>query len=89
MKQYHIFFSGNVQGVGFRFTTDRIAQRYKVCGWVQNCTDGRVELHVEGRESEIVRFLEDVETHFEGYIASKSVDILDNTDEFKDFRIRS
>ncbi len=87
MKQYHLYFSGNVQGVGFRYTSQRIAKNYKISGWVRNLSDGRVEMIVEGSEDEIAKFLEDLQTHFEGYISSKDVEIGEMTDEFKDFRI--
>jgi acylphosphatase len=35
--------SGLVQGVGFRFFTQRAAARHQVHGYVRNLTDGRVE----------------------------------------------
>ena len=87
MKKYHIFFSGTVQGVGFRFTTERIARNYQVSGWVRNLSDGRVEMIVEGSEEQIIQLIEDIESHFEGYISEKDVAISDMTDQFKDFRI--
>ena len=43
-----IYYSGRVQGVGFRWTTRRIACEYDVTGYVMNLPDGRVELAVEG-----------------------------------------
>ena len=42
-------YSGQVQGVGFRFQTLRIARAYEVAGFVRNLPDGRVELVAEGR----------------------------------------
>jgi acylphosphatase len=44
----HLFYSGRVQGVGFRYTAQRIARSFAVTGWVRNLPDGRVELIVEG-----------------------------------------
>ena len=52
-----VFFSGTVQGVGFRFTAERLARRFPVTGYVQNLEDGRVEVTAEGEEASLVEFL--------------------------------
>ena len=44
----HIYFSGDVQGVGFRFRSYYIAQSLGLTGWVENMWDGRVEMEVQG-----------------------------------------
>lgn len=44
----HVFISGQVQGVGYRFTTVNRANQRGVTGWVRNLTDGRVEAIFEG-----------------------------------------
>jgi acylphosphatase len=51
-----IYYSGRVQGVGFRYTTKRLALSYDVAGVVRNLPDGRVELIVEGDRSELESF---------------------------------
>ena len=55
-----VFFSGRVQGVGFRYETKRIAMGYEVVGTVCNLEDGRVELCVMGKESEVDGFISDI-----------------------------
>jgi len=55
------FFSGWVQGVGFRYTVKALARGYDVTGIVRNLTDGRVELVVEGEKQELEAFLEAIE----------------------------
>ena len=49
----HVFVSGRVQGVNFRYYTQRQAQAEGVTGWVRNNADGRVEVLFEGEESNV------------------------------------
>lgn len=49
----HIYFSGSVQGVGFRYQASYIARSLGLTGWVKNLYDGRVEMEVQGKEDEI------------------------------------
>lgn len=53
-------YSGHVQGVGFRFTAQRVAAGYDVVGYVRNLPDGRVELWAQGTEAQVSRFLAEV-----------------------------
>ena len=39
-----VFYSGRVQGVGFRYAALQAAREFEVAGWVQNLGDGRVQL---------------------------------------------
>lgn len=52
----HIFYSGHVQGVGFRFTVKSVAAGFEVTGVVRNLPDGRVELVAEGERNELESF---------------------------------
>lgn len=62
MTARHVFYSGRVQGVGFRYSTKRIASGFDVTGWVKNLPDGRVELFVQAFDAEEVEaFLEDIQ----------------------------
>ena len=58
-----IFFSGRVQGVGFRFTALRLAGGFDVAGTVRNLLDGRVELIAEGESGQIDQFVEAIRSH--------------------------
>jgi acylphosphatase len=68
MRRFTVHYSGSVQGVGFRFTAVRAAERYAVTGYVKNLRDGRVELVAEGEEGEVRAFLEAVADAMGGYI---------------------
>ena len=64
----HVYYSGSVQGVGFRYAAANLARGRGLGGWVRNLRDGRVELVVEGDEGAVERFLEDVAEAMGGYI---------------------
>jgi len=83
-----VLYSGRVQGVGFRYTCWRAADRFAVVGYVQNLTDGRVRLVAEGEESEIERLLEAVQLELARYIQRVDVKFDEPTDEYESFEIR-
>jgi acylphosphatase len=60
MISLEVFYEGNVQGVGFRWSVRHIAKGFDVTGWVRNLADGRVELQVNGEEAEVRAFLDAV-----------------------------
>ena len=51
------FFSGRVQGVGFRYIVKQLAHGFEVTGAVKNMADGRVRLDAEGEFEELSAFL--------------------------------
>ena len=51
-----IFYSGHVQGVGFRYTAKTVAAGFDISGIVCNLSDGRVELIAEGAREELEAF---------------------------------
>ena len=55
-SRLHIFYSGRVQGVGFRYTVKIRASGFEVTGIVRNLSDGRVEMVAEGRKEELEAF---------------------------------
>jgi acylphosphatase len=57
-----LLFHGRVQGVGFRWTTQRIAGRHPVTGFVRNQPDGTVELVAQGEPPALDAFLAEIES---------------------------
>ena len=55
LRRLRIFFSGSVQGVGFRFAACEAASECSVTGWVRNLTDGTVEIVAEGSPAAVAR----------------------------------
>jgi acylphosphatase len=53
----HVFISGQVQRVGYRFSTCDQATLLKINGWVRNLHDGRVEAVFEGTETQVQQML--------------------------------
>jgi len=60
MISLQVFYEGNVQGVGFRWSVRHVAKGFDVTGWVRNLPDGRVELLVTGEENEVRGFLDHI-----------------------------
>ena len=63
-----IQFEGFVQGVGFRYTAERIAREFAVTGYVKNLPDSRVEIRVEGDSDEIDMYLDALSKRMARYI---------------------
>jgi acylphosphatase len=83
-----VFFSGHVQGVGFRYTTLQVAKEFEVSGYVMNLPDGRVQLEAEGRVDEVKAFVDAVRDRLHGYIRKVEQKGDARTAEFKGFTIK-
>lgn len=57
-KRAHIFYTGRVQGVGFRYTVKKLSPGFEITGKIRNLSDGRVELLAEGSVEELEDFLQ-------------------------------
>lgn len=60
MVRYALNAKGTVQGVGFRFHCQRIAIDLGLTGWVQNLYDGTVQIEVQGTQSQVDQFVQNV-----------------------------
>ena len=86
-KACMVYYTGNVQGVGFRATAAEIARDYPVTGWVKNLPDGRVQLLAEGPADAVDKFLKAVRSHWEGNIEKEDVESQTPSDKYQSFDI--
>jgi acylphosphatase len=82
------YYSGNVQGVGFRYTVRELAEGLAVAGYVRNLPDGRVHLVVEGAAAELQRLQDAIAQRMADHIRNVAVDVRPAIGEFKRFEIR-
>jgi acylphosphatase len=87
-KRLHIYYSGSVQGVGFRFVAESAAQSLGVTGWAKNLEDGRVEVACEGEGPALNKFLDKIKDVFGRYIRDVRIEPEQATGEFEGFDIR-
>ncbi len=80
-------FSGHVQGVGFRYSTSQVAKGFEVTGFVKNLADGRVQLEVEGQESECRQFLAALQDDLDAYIRKTELSSGHRPKSFRAFSI--
>lgn len=81
----HVFFSGRVQGVGFRFTAHSVARRYELTGFVRNTPDGKVELLLQGELEDIDDCIEDLQQTFS--VRDVQIQEVPVDSSYQDFRI--
>jgi acylphosphatase len=87
-RRLKVLFSGRVQGVGFRFTTCRIAASFRVTGFVRNLMDGSVEVIAEGTEQDLSDFLHEIKGSQLGrYITGEQVSWSTATGEYETFGV--
>jgi acylphosphatase len=88
MQRRTYYFSGNVQGVGFRYTARHAAAGHRVTGFVRNLHDGRVELVMEGSPEEMDAVLEGIRADLGHNIQRTTCDVGPASGQFQGFTIR-
>lgn len=83
-----VFYSGHVQGVGFRFSVLQVAREFDVAGYVTNLADGRVQVEAEGRAGDVTAFFNAVQEKMHGYIRKTERSVVRRMPEFSGFVIR-
>jgi acylphosphatase len=88
MERRTIYYSGHVQGVGFRYTAVSVARRHRVTGYVKNLCDGRVVLVAEGESLDLDRFLADVRGAMRDHIDDTQLETAAASGEFRGFHMQ-
>jgi len=83
----YVYYSGRVQGVGFRYSAQHVAEGYAVAGFVRNLPDGAVELMAEGSPEQVDAFLAALAGSMAGYIEQTRVEA-QAPRNFRGFRIQ-
>jgi len=83
-----VIFSGRVQGVGFRVTTQQYALEQPLVGYVRNCPDGTVAMEAEGPSEAIDALLHSIHSFFGSYIRNANVVDIPPTGREDRFEVR-
>ena len=83
-----VWYTGHVQGVGFRAQVLGLARGYDVTGYVQNLSDGRVYLHAEGDEVEVEGFTDQIAKTLDGHIRGEEIKTFTGLRTCREFAIR-
>ncbi len=87
-RQMQIFYSGHVQGVGFRYTVKSVASGFEATGTIRNLSDGRVELVAEGTPDELEAFRKAIrQSGLERFIRNEDVRWSEAANQFRGFEI--
>ncbi|MBQ9057972.1 MAG: acylphosphatase [Atopobiaceae bacterium] len=89
LRRTHVVFTGDVQGVGFRWACQQLAGIDQITGWIKNLPDGSVEAELQGTPDHIARFHGNVFNRFKRYnisftYESNDIELVEGE---RDFRI--
>lgn len=85
--RWHIYFSGRVQHVGFRYTAYYFCKDLYLTGWVRNLEDGRVEMEVQGPLSSLRKFLMQIKSVNHIRIEKALINEIETVPEERKFRV--
>jgi len=87
-RRVQVFYSGHVQGVGFRYTVKSLASGFEVTGSIKNLPDGRVELVADGSKEELEAFQQSIrESEVGGFIRKEQADWQETNGGLRGFEI--
>jgi acylphosphatase len=88
-QQLRVVFLGRVQGVGFRYTVCRLAERYpEITGYVKNQLDGSLEMVAEGPRDKLSELAAEVRERMSRYISDVAERWAPGSGEYDSFGVR-
>ena len=89
MKTVTMKVTGLVQGVGFRWTTQMIAQELGITGTVKNNTDGSVSIVAQGEELPLEHFIKKIKASpsVAGHVDHVDLNTISNAEKFTRFSV--
>ena len=88
-QRLHARIEGRVQGVGFRYFTERTTSELNVTGWVRNRRDGTVEVVAEGDKETLDKLVSRLRSGpSAAFVSHLQQERREATGEFKEFRVR-
>ena len=88
MSRIQVTYSGKVQGVGFRWKVLQISKKYVISGYIKNLNNGKVELLVEGKDSQVGKMVDEVDTELKNYWFSQECENKFGDAHFSEFSIK-
>ena len=83
-----VIYSGQVQGVGFRYSVKSVATGFDLTGSVRNLPGGEVELLAEGSKDELETFRQAIrKSGLDHFIRQEDVSWQEARSEFRGFEI--
>ena len=83
-----ITYTGNVQGVGFRWQVLNIAKSFPITGYVKNLSTGQVEVLVEGKRKICLEIIKEIDEKLKGFWLNKGGEIKGGDAHYKNFKIK-
>lgn len=89
MKTVTMKVTGLVQGVGFRWTTQMIAQELGITGTVKNNPDGSVSIVAQGEELPLEHFIKKIKASpsVAGHVEHVDLNTISNAEKFTRFSV--
>jgi acylphosphatase len=82
-----VTYTGRVQGVGFRYTAQGLAEGFPITGYVRNLSNGNVELVAQGEADQVEAFLGALAKRMANYIRKTTV-VDESPENYQGFEIR-
>ena len=83
-----VTYSGNVQGVGFRWKVLSISKTYEITGYVKNLPTGKVEILVEGERKAVLKMIEEIDEKLKDFWAKKGEELKSGKAHYEKFEIK-